>query len=104
MVPVSFEDKNMVLGQEASLPLGQTKGKSRLAHVKGYALFYFAEWLVYQDTNGYVSLFFSVGTNFLGGTKLILQHGPTNDMMQYEVANGKRFQHQFQNVRVIERQ
>jgi hypothetical protein len=46
MVPVSFEDKNMVLGQEASLPLGQTKGKSRLAHVKGYAIFYFAASVV----------------------------------------------------------
>jgi len=48
------------------------------------------QWLlVYQDTNGYVSPFFSVGTHFLGVTKLILQHGPTNDIMQYEVANGK---------------
>jgi hypothetical protein len=46
MVPVSFEDKNMVLGQEASLPLGQTKGKSRLAYVKGYAIFYFAASVV----------------------------------------------------------
>ena len=46
MVPVSFEDKNMVLGQDASLPLGQTKGKSRLAHVKGYAIFYFAASVV----------------------------------------------------------
>jgi len=38
--------KNMVLGQDASLPLGQTKGKSRLAHVKGYAIFYFAASVV----------------------------------------------------------
>ena len=70
MVPVSFEDKNMVLGQEASLPLGQTKGKSRLAHVKGYALFYFAEWLVYQDTNGYVSLFLFCWHKFSWGDKI----------------------------------
>jgi len=68
----SIEKKNIVLGQEVSLPLCKIKGTSRLAHVKGYAVFRIAvHWLVHQVTNNLhqPSLVLLAQIFYGGGTK-----------------------------------